>query len=190
MTLNASQRDSLTAAAEKYNGHVEQAATYLEERGLWDEELLAHLVTFRPTQDAERFVAKVSPGSGGCLLWTGTRDKNGYGKFWFDGELRRAGHFVLSDRPSAQHVMRHACDHPPCVSPGHLCWGTKSENTQDMIARGRARWGRKPVLSAAQRSEAIGRHKNGESINSIARSYGVSWMTVGRAVGGHEYVNG
>jgi DNA primase len=49
VTLSASQRDSLTAAATGYHDHLvtaqpEVAVTYLEERGLWDEGLVA---TFR-----------------------------------------------------------------------------------------------------------------------------------------------
>jgi hypothetical protein len=34
-------------------------------------------------------------------------------------------------------VVRHSCDNPICVNPGHLLPGTQLENTRDSIERGR-----------------------------------------------------
>jgi hypothetical protein len=36
-------------------------------------------------------------------------------------------------------VIRHACDNPPCVNPGHLLVGTVRDNIHDMLGRGRQR---------------------------------------------------
>jgi HNH endonuclease len=37
-------------------------------------------------------------------------------------------------------VIMHDCDNPRCVDVTHLIFGTYSDNTQDMIAKGRARF--------------------------------------------------
>lgn len=39
--------------------------------------------------------------------------------------------------PDGLHVL-HSCDNPPCVNPGHLRVGTRSENLSESVARGRA----------------------------------------------------
>lgn len=59
----ASQRDVLTTAAEKYLGHVGEAAEYLEGRGLLDEDLLTHFrlgVVAEPLPGHEPFRGRLS----------------------------------------------------------------------------------------------------------------------------------
>lgn len=72
----------------------------------------------------------------GCLEWMGYRDKHGY------GVVRgfRVSHLalLLDGRPVTDglHAL-HRCDNPPCCNPEHLWPGTRSENMQDMVAKGR-----------------------------------------------------
>jgi hypothetical protein len=76
----------------------------------------------------------------GCWEWTGATGPGGYGR------VRTAGKAVFAHRYSAKlhgqevegWVVRHSCDNPGCVNPEHLETGTPSDNTQDMIKRGRS----------------------------------------------------
>lgn len=85
----------------------------------------------------------------GCWLWTGNRDKDGYG--FFQWQLRNADgvkkiHSRKAHRyswtlhcgeiPAGLSVLHH-CDNPPCVRPDHLFTGTKLDNNHDRSVKGR-----------------------------------------------------
>jgi HNH endonuclease len=80
----------------------------------------------------KRFLAKTRSSSG-CWLWTGAKDKDGYGKFSLDGISQRAHRVAYEhwkgDIP-ANHVIRHTCRNL-CVNPKHLLSGTQQQNMDD-----------------------------------------------------------
>ena len=86
-----------------------------------------------------RFWSKVEK-SEGCWTWTASRDPIGYGTFGFDGKVRKAHRvaYVLAfgEIPEGHHIL-HSCDNPPCVNPAHLRSGTRKDNMQDALKRGR-----------------------------------------------------
>lgn len=93
---------------------------------------------------------------GECLEFTGYRDDNGYGIIGVGG---RAGRLRLVHRvvytaikgpiPEGAEVM-HECDNPPCCNIAHLRIGTHWENMQDMIKKGRHKYGSKrPSLTSS-----------------------------------------
>lgn len=107
---------------------------------------------------SERFWSKVQK-SEGCWEWQGERRPGAfcYGRFeqYLDGEiLRVAAHrmaWTLEHGPIPQGLcVLHRCDNPPCVRPDHLFLGTMADNTHDMMAKGRAKFGRPPLPTNGQ----------------------------------------
>lgn len=95
---------------------------------------------------AERFEAKVDriTTPDGCHTWTGGTYRRGYGRFAKPGgggitATRYALELALGRALSAEEIACHGCDNPPCVrvGDGHLFVGSLSDNTQDMVAKGR-----------------------------------------------------
>lgn len=90
----------------------------------------------------ERFWAKVDKSSdpNGCWIWTAWTSSEGYGVIGQPGGLRKmyahrysaALHFGMFDQ---RLLVLHHCDNPPCVNPGHLYLGTKSDNGKDFHRR-------------------------------------------------------
>uniref|UniRef100_A0A6M3KG70 Putative homing endonuclease n=1 Tax=viral metagenome TaxID=1070528 RepID=A0A6M3KG70_9ZZZZ len=91
---------------------------------------------------ADRFFSKFTVGAEDeCWVWQAGTTK-GYGSIW-DNEKNRMveAHRVsweihFGPIPDGMCVL-HNCDNPPCVNPGHLFLGTKSDNSKDMYAKGR-----------------------------------------------------
>lgn len=97
-----------------------------------------------------RFWAKVDrngpvpphrPELGPCWLWTGWRNPKGYGGCSVH-RVNRLAHRVaweLANGPiPTGHQVQHACDTPPCVRDSHLTTGLPSQNSADMVAKGRS----------------------------------------------------
>lgn len=148
------------------------------------------------TSDAalSAFIARVEfDTNGGCWLWSGAPSM-GYGVASFGGKNHKA-HRVswalhMGDMPPPETKVCHRCDTPVCVNPAHLFLGTQADNVADMMAKGRHRsvpmfGGENPmsVLTETQVWEIrelvyLGLFSQAE----IARSYGVSPMTVSRII--------
>jgi lambda repressor-like predicted transcriptional regulator len=81
----------------------------------------------------------------GCQEWLRCRNRAGYGQLGFGGNVLLAHRVVLSMKlgralePSEE--TRHTCDNPPCVNPDHLVAGSRQDNMNDMVTRGRSRNG-------------------------------------------------
>jgi hypothetical protein len=88
------------------------------------------------------FVEKIrSPdGEDGCWIWQGAVGSDGYGRVRRRGTTYSAHRFAyeLFKGPIPEELcVMHRCDVPLCVNPTHLALGTKADNSQDMLRKGR-----------------------------------------------------
>lgn len=129
------------------------------------------------------FNESVPEPNSGCWIWTGTTVWNGYGTICVSGKMHYA-HRLCVEIKTGSVIPRnldvcHKCDVRCCVNPDHLFVGTRSENVQDCIRKGRLRRG--PPAQGARHGKAkltesavlsIRSDKRGQY--AIAQSYGVS----------------
>lgn len=113
---------------------------------------------------------------GDCIVWTGARNKAGYGiqmilRWPF---LAHRVSFTLKhgDIPPG-HLIRHSCDNPPCVNPNHLSSGTYRDNAADTTARGRGRSYVGAEFKSTKTREAPPLLLRVESLNELARLLGI-----------------
>jgi len=128
----------------------------------------------------------------GCWLWSGAPGAGGYGVIRHDRRYQKAHRvsWALHNgfMPPRTVKVCHHCDTPACVNPDHLWLGSQADNVADMMAKGRhrsvPRFGDDNPMAALNGDQVWEiRHalRTGKwSQAAIARSYGVSKMTVCR----------
>lgn len=119
----------------------------------------------------------------GCWLWLGCVNPNGYGMLNVKGwpVIASRAFYVLHHGPIPPKIeICHRCDTPCCVNPTHLFAGTKSDNQQDCVNKGRKNAAKgegngSVVLAEAQVVEIYTdlRHQR-----LIAEEYGVDRTTI------------
>lgn len=92
----------------------------------------------------DRFMSKVEK-TDTCWLWKASKNKAGYAHFGI--RKNEKSFMAVGSRVSFEHFngpipeglcVLHACDVRHCVNPEHLFLGTKRDNSDDMIRKGRA----------------------------------------------------
>lgn len=94
----------------------------------------------------DRFWAKVAvkePNE--CWEWNATRNNKGYGLFRPGGMAeKRLAHRLSWEARNRKlrpgECVLHKCDNPGCVNPGHLFVGSRRDNMQDCVKKGRHRY--------------------------------------------------
>jgi hypothetical protein len=88
----------------------------------------------------ERFQSKVKK-TDGCWIWIGAIwKKSGYGAFHFGGSnttAHRAAWILAGRKVSRKKDVCHTCDNRPCVRLSHLFRGTRKQNINDSVRKGR-----------------------------------------------------
>lgn len=146
----------------------------------------------------------------GCFIWTAGKDGHGYGYFSYEKRAyrahRAAWELAFGPVPKGLFVC-HRCDNPSCVNAAHLFVGTSTDNTNDMMSKGRGRWKERKVkplngsaiekmkdgnwqeqrtMSALQFRKTI--KTLGMSKGAAGRYIGISQRTVFRLAGGQAVV--
>lgn len=133
----------------------------------------------------------------GCRDWPFGLDPHGYPR-----RLAGAGspaHIVLTltgqPRPSAEMEACHSCDRPSCVAHWHLRWGTRKENLNDMVERGRSNAGERHPLAKLTREAVVairaeyrpGSGRTRGNSRELAERYGVGTQAIRDAARGRHW---
>lgn len=135
--------------------------------------------------------------SGNCWLWTKAIKPNGYGSFSPHNKSksahRAAWEFIFGPIPKGLCVC-HVCNNKQCVRPSHLYIDTATKNSADALRDGLYEGNNQgskhgmAKLTEAKVREIRDIYKKGElSHVKIAKMYGVSHRTIGKAIDGSQW---
>lgn len=135
----------------------------------------------------DSLVEKTGSHTFGCWEWTGWLSPYGYGNITWRNKRWLAHRFswflVHGVEPSK--CLLHRCDNRRCVRPDHLFEGTRQENMQDKVAKGRQLRGETcPVSKLTEANVRMARalYAEGHYQKTIARSFHVDQSTISNII--------
>lgn len=98
-----------------------------------------------PSSIADQFWQRLGdPDAKGCRRWKG--HAKGYGSFRINGRFyqsNRIAYWLSTGKDPLGKEVCHTCDTPGCCEPRHLFEGTRKENAEDCVRKGRTASGDK-----------------------------------------------
>jgi hypothetical protein len=135
-----------------------------------------------------RFIQEVALQHTGeeCLTWPFGKSIWGYGTLWVNGNQRIASRYICElvhgAPPTPEHDAAHSCGKgsEACISPIHLSWKTKAENSADRLIHGTHNRGERHNIAKLTEAEvrAIIDLKGILSQYQIAKKFGVTQSNV------------
>lgn len=129
----------------------------------------------------------------GCWAWLGSKTKDGRPVIWFRGRLRMASivahTLYIGDVPDGIEVC-HRCDNPECTNPEHLFLGTRRENIDDAMSKGRIKKGERHGMAILTDTDVLAIRRlgrRGESSGPLAALFGVSEETIRKIKNGRAW---
>lgn len=89
----------------------------------------------------DRITRKIKVNENGCHIFTGSKDRCGYGRVKV-GKHNLGAHKIMfllinGNYDQSKLEIMHSCDNPSCVNIDHLSAGTHKQNMHDCISKGR-----------------------------------------------------
>lgn len=122
----------------------------------------------------------------GCWNWSKCVQSNGYGRVRHDGRTayaHRLSYLMLVGEIPDGFDVCHTCDNRRCVNPDHLFVGTRKDNMQDAVSKGRQASGDvlpQTKLRGDAAMRALEQIHKGRLYADIAKDFGVTRTSIGR----------
>ncbi len=124
-------------------------------------------------------------GSNNCWTWVGSCSGGSkYGQTYYRGRVdkaHRVSYMLFNGSIPPGHDVMHTCDNPKCVNPSHLITGTRKDNMQDAVKKGRHPHGEthgRAKVNESQVRQIRVLYTQGLSYRALASKYGVSHLTI------------
>lgn len=94
----------------------------------------------RGSLPTKAYIVENTVDSNGHWMWSRARTKPGYGRIGIGKivhDAQRVSLAIWKGPAPEKHDGCHKCDVPGCLNPAHLFWGTRSDNVNDCVRKGR-----------------------------------------------------
>lgn len=121
-----------------------------------------------------------------CWIWTGRKDRDGYGTFNHNGhriQAHRISYAIYNGKTPSNLYVCHTCDNPTCVNPQHLFLATQQDNMDDMKHKNRSNIGSKSPTAKLIENDIydiiIDIYNNKYlTVNDVSTKYNVEYQTI------------